>query len=150
MVTGKKTINTYIKQYFCILDPYPVINPSGGEVNVLENQEAPLRIQIFTLAAYKLSPINEKANISVVIDSGKKIILLVVDFTLLVSPQFCLIPDDTFLFKGNNRNTRTMCKTCSKLTITTREQHRDSVALIVNFEHISHIVLLFSLLTLNK
>ena len=60
-------------KYFFILDPYPVIDPSGGEVNVLENQEAPLRIQIFALAAYKLSPINEKANISVVIESGKKI-----------------------------------------------------------------------------
>lgn len=107
MVTAKKTINTYIKKYFCILDPYPIINPSDGEVNVLENQEAPLRIQIFTLAAYKLRPINEKANISVVIDSGKKIILLVVDLTYYLAPSF--VSSQTTL-------------SCSKATIEIPEQ----------------------------
>ena len=43
-----------------------------------------------------------------------------------------------YLFKYNNRNTRTRCEICSKLTIKT-----------VNFEHISHHVLVFLLLTLN-
>ena len=43
-----------------------------------------------------------------------------------------------YLFKYNNRNTRTRCEIYSKLTIKT-----------VNFEHISHHVLVFLLLTLN-
>ena len=40
---------------------------------------------------------------------------------------------------------------CSKLTIKTLEQHhwRRSGIFIVNFEHISHLVLVFLLLTLN-
>ena len=40
---------------------------------------------------------------------------------------------------------------CSKLTIKTPEQHhwRRSGIFIVNFEHISHLVLVFLLLTLN-
>ena len=55
------------------------------------------------------------------------------------------------MFKVNNRNTRTMCEICSKLTIKTPEQrhwHRFSV-FIVKFEHISHLALAFLLLTLN-
>ena len=45
-----------------------------------------------------------------------------------------------------------MCEICSKLTIKTpeRRQSRRSGAFIVNFELISHIVLVFLLLTLNK
>ena len=46
-----------------------------------------------------------------------------------------------YLFKVNNRNTRTRCEITSKLTIT---------VFIVNFEHISHLVLVFTLLTLNS
>ena len=55
-------------------------------------------------------------------------------------------------FKVNNRNTKTMCKICSKLTIKTPErcQWRRSGLFIVNFEQISHLFLLFPLLTLNK
>ena len=45
------------------------------------------------------------------------------------------------LFKVNNANTRTRCEICSKLTIKT---------LLVNFEDISHLVLVFLLLTWNK
>ena len=44
------------------------------------------------------------------------------------------------MFKVNNRNTRTRCEICSKLTVKTperRQQRRFSV-FIVNFEHISH------------
>ena len=55
------------------------------------------------------------------------------------------------LFKVNNRNTRPRCEVCSKLIIKTPERHqwRRSSVFIVNFEHISHLVLVFVLLTLN-
>ena len=44
-----------------------------------------------------------------------------------------------------------MCEVCSKLTVKTPErcQWRLSGVIIVNFEHISHLVLVFLLLTLN-
>ena len=50
-----------------------------------------------------------------------------------------------------NRNTRRRCEICSKLTIKTPEQRiwRRSGIFTVNFEHISHLVLVFLLLTLN-
>ena len=41
------------------------------------------------------------------------------------------------MFKVNNRNTRIRCEICSKLRIKN------------NFEHVSHLVLVFLLLTLN-
>ena len=60
-----------------------------------------------------------------------------------------------YLFKANNRNPRTMCEICSKLTMkTSRQRHKDTrttmtslwclydvalVSLFVNFEQISHI-----------
>ena len=46
------------------------------------------------------------------------------------------------MFKANNRNIRTMCEICSKLTIKTPErwQCRRSGVFIANFEHISHLV----------
>ena len=61
------------------------------------------------------------------------------------------IPVGIYLLKVNNRNTRTRCEICSKLTIKTpewRQRHRSGV-FIVNFEHTLHLVLLFLLLTLN-
>ena len=42
-----------------------------------------------------------------------------------------------YMFKLNYRNTRARCEICSKLTIKT------PALFIVNFEHISHLVLLF-------
>ena len=56
-----------------------------------------------------------------------------------------------YLRKVNNRNTRTRCDVCSKLTIKTPEQRqwRRSGVFIVNFEHISHLVPVFPLLNLN-
>ena len=56
------------------------------------------------------------------------------------------------MFKVNNRNSRTMCEICSNLTIKTleRRQLRLSGVFIVNFEHISHLVLVFLLLTLRR
>ena len=51
------------------------------------------------------------------------------------------------MFKVNNRNTRTMFEICSKLTIKTPERRywRRSGVFIVNFEHISHVALVFLL-----
>ena len=56
-----------------------------------------------------------------------------------------------YLLKLSNRNTRARCEICSKLTIKTPERHQwhRSGVFIVNFEHISHLVLVFLLLTLN-
>ena len=53
-------------------------------------------------------------------------------------------PTSIYLLKSNNKNTGTRCETCSKLTIKT------PAVFIVNFEHISHLVLVFLLLTLSR
>ena len=60
-------------------------------------------------------------------------------------------PAGIYLLKVNKRNTRTRCEICSKLTIKIleRRQWRRSGIFIVNFEHISHLVLAFLLLNLN-
>ena len=60
-------------------------------------------------------------------------------------------PAGIYLLKVNNRNTRTRFEICSKLKIKTLERHqwRRSGVFIVNSEHISHLVLVFLLLTLN-
>ena len=52
-------------------------------------------------------------------------------------------PAGNYMFKVKNKNTRARCEICSKLTIKTPERHhwRRSVVFIVNFEHISHILL---------
>ena len=49
------------------------------------------------------------------------------------------IPADNYIFKVNNRNTRTKCEICSKLTIKIPERRhwRRCGIFIVNFEHIS-------------
>ena len=56
------------------------------------------------------------------------------------------------MFKVNKRNTWTRCKICSKLTIKTPERRkwRRSGVFTVNFEYISHLVLVFSLSTLSR
>ena len=67
-----------------------------------------------------------------------------------------LIPQLTFTCSNSTvektRNTRKRCEICSKLTIKTLEQRQRcrSGVFIVNFEHISHLFLVFLLLTLNK
>ena len=63
-----------------------------------------------------------------------------------------MFPAGNYLFKVNNRSTKTRCEICSKLTIKTPERRdwRHSGVFIVNFEHISHLVLDFLLLTLNR
>ena len=56
------------------------------------------------------------------------------------------------MFKVNKRNIRTRCKICSQLSIKTLERHHwhHSSVFIVNFKHISHLVLGFLLLTLSR
>ena len=62
-----------------------------------------------------------------------------------------LNPASIYLLKVNNRNTRTRCEIYSKLITKTQERRhwRLSGVFIANFEHISHLVLVFLLLTLS-
>ena len=61
------------------------------------------------------------------------------------------MPAGNYMFKVNNRNTRTGGVTCLKLTIKTPERRRrGSGVFIVNFEHISHLVLMFQMSTLSR
>ena len=61
-------------------------------------------------------------------------------------------PTGIYLFKVNNEDARTMYEVCSKLILKLPERRhlRRSGICIVNFEQISHIVLVFPLLTQNK
>ena len=70
---------------------------------------------------------------------------------VIVKVFFEYYPVGIYLLKVNNRNTRTWCGKCSKLTIKAaeRRQWRLSAVFIVNNEHISHLVLVFLLLALN-
>ena len=58
-------------------------------------------------------------------------------------------PAKSYLIKVSNKNTRTRCEICSKLTIKIAERHhwRRCAVFMVNFEHISHLALVFLLLT---
>ena len=62
-----------------------------------------------------------------------------------------IYPAGNYMFKVNNRNTRTRCDICSKLTIKIPERCHwgRSGIFIVNFEHISHLFVVFLLLTLS-
>ena len=53
-------------------------------------------------------------------------------------------PVNIYMFKVNNRNNRTRYQICSKLTIKTPG------VFIVNFEHISHHVLVFLIVNFEK
>ena len=70
---------------------------------------------------------------------------------LLISMQDRALPAGIYLLKVNNRNTRTRGEICTKLTIKSLERRQwcRSGIFLVNFEHISHLVLVFLLLTLN-
>ena len=61
-------------------------------------------------------------------------------------------PAGIYLLKVNNRNTRTRCEVCSKLIMKTPEwrQWGRSGVFIVNYEHISHLGLVFLSLTLSR
>ena len=60
-------------------------------------------------------------------------------------------PVGIYLLKVNNRNSRTRCEICSKLTVKTSEQSqwRRCGVFMDNSEHILHLFLMFLLLTLN-
>ena len=49
-------------------------------------------------------------------------------------------PAGNYMFKVNNRNKGARCETCLKSTINTPEQRHRSGVVIVNHEHISHLV----------
>ena len=66
-------------------------------------------------------------------------------FYLLLS----LFPAGIFLLKINNRNIRIRYEIYSKLTIKAPERRYWLLSGVVNFKHISHLVLVFLLLTLN-
>ena len=56
-----------------------------------------------------------------------------------------------YSFKVNNGNTKARCEICSKLTLKTKEQrHWRRSGVFVTFENISHLFLVFLLLTLSK
>ena len=63
----------------------------------------------------------------------------IIDFAVNI-----IFPAGIYLLKVNNRNSRTRCEICSKLTI-----NFYICIFIVNFEYISHLVLVFLLLILN-
>ena len=68
---------------------------------------------------------------------------------------FCVglcIPAGSYMFKVNNRSTETRCEICLKLAIKILERRhwRRSGIFIVNFEHISHLDLVFLLLILRR
>ena len=70
---------------------------------------------------------------------------------ILVMTRYSDWPAGTYMLKVNNRNNRTRYEICSKLTIkiSERRQWRCCGVFIINFEHISHLVSVFLLLTLN-
>ena len=72
-------------------------------------------------------------------------------FYISVVSRFDIFKVGIYLLKVNNRNSRTRCEICSKLTIEIpeRRQWRRTGIFIINFEHTSHLFLLFLLLTLN-
>ena len=80
--------------------------------------------------------------------------LLVEDYRVRIAFRVIRItyPAGNCMFKVNNKNTRTRYEICSELTIKTpeRRQCRCSGVVIVNFEHISHLILVFLLLTLRR
>ena len=60
-------------------------------------------------------------------------------------------PNNMYLFKINNRNTKEKCEICSTLTTKAPERRqRRSGAFIVNVEQISYLSLALLLLILNK
>ena len=70
----------------------------------------------------------------------------------LNTERFACLSVSIYLFEVISRNGSTICEICSKLTIKTpeRRQRRPSGVFIVNFEHVPHHFLVFSLQTLNK
>ena len=65
----------------------------------------------------------------------------------LMSYADSIYPAGNYMFKVNNRNSRTRCELCSKLTIKITERLHDVVlvSLLITLKHISHLVLVFIL-----
>ena len=84
----------------------------------------------------------------------KTLLKKIVHFIVNAGPKnasWCHFLDNFCLFRANNRNIRERCEICSKLIkILERRHWRRSGVFIVNFEHISHLFLVFLLLILNK
>ena len=64
---------------------------------------------------------------------------------LIAGTYYINNPADNCMFRVKNKSTRTRCAICSKLTIKTPKQRQwlRSGVFLVNFEHLSHFVLLF-------
>ena len=67
------------------------------------------------------------------------------------------LPANTYLFKVNNRNNRKWCEICSNLAIMIKKTEQNDITDLTsllcfyfNSEHISYLVLVFLLSTLNK
>ena len=73
-------------------------------------------------------------------------------FLLLILLFFSKSQETFSCSKSTIETLEKKCEICSKLTIETpeRPQSRRSGVFIVNFEHISHLFLVFLLLTLNR
>ena len=74
------------------------------------------------------------------------IVVILLSFRNRFVEEIDCYPAGNNIFKVNNRNTKTKCEICSKLTIKIPERR----IFIVNFEHISYLVLVFLLLTLSR
>ena len=61
-------------------------------------------------------------------------------------------PAGNYMFKVNNRNSKTGCEIYSRLTIKTPERHHcgRSGVFIVNFDHISHLFVVFLLISFSR
>ena len=58
-----------------------------------------------------------------------------------------IFPAGNYMFKVSNKNTRTRCENMFK--VNNKDTWRRSGVFIVNFEHISHLALVFLLFTFN-
>ena len=56
-----------------------------------------------------------------------------------IEDMFMLIPAGIYLFKVNNRNTRTRCEICSKLTINTPERRQWALLERVFLQKANHV-----------
>ena len=81
-------------------------------------------------------------------------ILITLSYVLYSLPSLKIdnFPVGIYLLQVNSRNTASRSEICSKLTTkaTERLQWRGSGVVNVNFEHISHLVLVLLLLTLSR
>ena len=106
-------------------------------------------VKLFTAMFYKLQ---YKVAQNIITKQGSLFIIIWYRYKKLEQSEY---PAGNFMFKVNKRNTRTRCEIFSKLTMKTTEfrhwrHQRRSGVFIVNFEHISHLVLVFLLLTLSS